>query len=155
MPEKKIDAITSTVISRIVGDAAFMFTDPLDPSARPALSGWEVLGVRLSFSGDVSGEFRFWAPVAFSSTVASNMLGLDASDHIPDEKRKDALKEIVNIIVGNFLTDMFGTDVVATLGLPKLIDQSSLPADYGSADALWLAIEGDPVLCIMRIESAP
>jgi hypothetical protein len=155
MPEKKIDTMTSAVITRIVGDAAFMFTDPLDDNAHPALEGWEVIGVQLSFSGDVTGEFRFWAPASFSQSVAANMLGLDLSEGIPDGKRKDAVKELVNIIVGNFLTDMFGSGVVATLGLPCLLDQSTLPADYGSSDALWLAIEGDPILCIMRIETAP
>jgi chemotaxis protein CheY-P-specific phosphatase CheC len=82
------------------------------------------------------------------------MLGLDQTERVADERLIDALKEIVNIIVGNFLTDMYGTGVTATLGLPTLTPPPALAKDYGDPNALWLSVEGDPVLCIMRIGQA-
>ncbi len=155
MPERKIDSTAAAVISRIVGDAAFMFTDPLDADGRPVLEGWTALGVSLSFSGDIAGEFRFWASPPLTQGIAVNMLGLDQSAPLSDEKLRDALREIVNIIVGNFLTDMYGDGVVATLGLPRMIDQADLPADYGNPDAQWLSVDGNAVLCVMRIDKEP
>jgi CheY-specific phosphatase CheX len=154
MPEKKIDNTTAAVFGRIVGEAAFMFADPLDPAARPRMDEWEALGVRLSFSGDVSGEFRLWAPPSLARGMAVNMLGLDQETVIARERQEDALKEIVNIIVGNFLTEMYGDAVAATLGLPCLIDPASLAQDYGNPEALWISVEGDAVLCVMKTPPA-
>ena len=151
MPEKKIDSTTIAVISRIIGDAAFMFTDPLDSATRPPLADWKALGVRLSFSGDIAGEFRLWAPPTLARGIAINMLGVDQTTQLPDEKLEDALKEIVNIIVGNFITDMYGDAVVSTLGLPSMIEQASLVEDYQNPSSMWLSVEGDPVVCFMRI----
>jgi chemotaxis protein CheY-P-specific phosphatase CheC len=151
MQDNKINTTTAEVIGRIIGEAAFMFIDPIDAKDRPVSEEWKVQGVRLSFNGDVSGEFRFWAPVSLSREIAVNMLGVDQSEPLPDEKLQDALKEIVNIIVGNFLTDMYGDGVAATLGLPCMIDPAKLPIDRGNPDALWLSMEGEAILCIMRI----
>jgi hypothetical protein len=155
MPERKIDSTAAAVVSRIIGDAAFMFTDPLEAKGRPALDGWIALGVSLSFTGDIAGEFRFWASPPLTQGIAVNMLGLDQTEPLSEERLKDALKEIVNIIVGNFLTDMYGDGVVATLGLPCMIDQAGLPADYGNPDAQWLSVDGNAVLCLMRIDEGP
>jgi chemotaxis protein CheY-P-specific phosphatase CheC len=151
MPEKKIDSTTAAVISRIIGDAAFMFTDPLDSAARPSLSDWKTLGVRLSFSGDIAGDFRLWAPPTLARGIAVNMLGVDQTTQLTDEKLEDALKEIVNIIVGNFITDMYGDEVVSTLGLPSMMEPASLAEDYQNPSSIWLSVEGDPIVCFMRI----
>jgi hypothetical protein len=152
MSDNKINNTAAAVINRIIGDAAFMFIDSVGANARPALETWQPLGVALSFSGDISGEFTFWAPPALARGFATNMLGVDSSESISPEKEKDALKEIVNIIVGNFLTEMFGTGVEATLGLPCLIDRTVLASDYGDPDALWLTVENEPIVCVMRID---
>jgi CheY-specific phosphatase CheX len=155
MPDKKIDSTTTAVIGRIVGEAAFMFADPLDPSARPRQEEWNALGVRITFSGDASGEFRLWAPASLARSIAANMLGLDPGVSIAEEKLVDALKEIVNIIVGNFLTEMYGTGIAATLGLPSLLDPAALAEAYGNPDALWLSVEGEAVVCVMKAEADP
>jgi hypothetical protein len=155
MLERKINSTAATVISRIIGDAAFMFTDPLDAEGRPPVEGWTTLGVSLSFSGDIAGEFRFWASPSLTQGIAVNMLGLDQAAMLSDEKLKDALKEIVNIIVGNFITEMYGDGVVATLGLPGMIEPAHLGGDHGNPDAQWLSVDGNPVLCVMRIDKGP
>jgi hypothetical protein len=155
MPEKKIDSTAAAVISRIIGDAAFMFTDPLGAEGRPPAETWKALGVSLSFSGDIDGEFRFWASPELTQGIAVNMLGLDQADPLSEARLSDALREIVNIIVGNFLTDMYGDGVIATLGLPRMIDAAALGADCANANAQWLSVDGNPVLCVMRVDKQP
>ena len=155
MPDNKNDGTMAAVIGRILGEAAFMFADPLEPAARPRLEEWKVIGVSLMFSGDVSGEFRLWTSPSLARGIAVNMLGLDQAAQVSAEKLADALKEIVNIIVGNSLTDLYGDKVAATLGLPRLIDPAALPADYEDPAALWHSIEGEAALCIMNIGKEP
>jgi CheY-specific phosphatase CheX len=152
MLRPQIQTQTVRVISRIVGDAAFMFADELKPEARPEPALWKALGVRLDFSGEAAGNFRLWVGTALAQQFAVNMLGLEADDTLPDAKKHDALREMLNIIVGNFLTGNFGEKAVFAMGIPQLLQADRLAADCLSADALWLSIEGQPVLCVVEIE---
>jgi CheY-specific phosphatase CheX len=138
-----------TVIGRVLEDASFVFTDELDESVRPDAASWDAAGVALTFSGDRSGVFRIWTDPPFASLLAANMLGIDTGGPAAKDKGTDALKEMVNIITGNALTEIFGDKAVFSLGIPVLADEKLKAADCGRDDAIWLSAEDYKILCVM------
>ncbi|MDD5674716.1 MAG: chemotaxis protein CheX [Chitinivibrionales bacterium] len=153
MLKTRIMEQTALVISRIVGDAAFMFADELKTEARPQPGQWRAQGVALDFNGEVSGRFRLWVGPSLALQFAANMLGLEADDALSEIKKQDALKEMLNIIVGNFLTESFGPAASFAMGLPQTLSDDKLGPDCANVNAVWLAVEGSPVLCVVEMET--
>jgi Chemotaxis phosphatase CheX len=155
MEMNTLHEIATQTISRILGEAAFIFTDNLDLSARPGHGTWDADGVSLQFFGPQSGELRMWVSKGFACYAAANMLGMDAdSDDARDYARRkgtDALKELLNMIVGNFITAAYGDKPVFELGLPKNISREMMEKDFSIPDAIWLGAEGNPILFIMEM----
>jgi Chemotaxis phosphatase CheX len=139
-------------ISRILGEAAFIFTDTLDPGAKPADASWDADGVSLRFFGSPGGQLRMWVGKGFACYAAANMLGLDADSDDARRKGMDALKELLNMIVGNFITAAYGDKPVFELGLPEKISPDLMEKDFSNPDAIWLGAEGNPVLYIIDLD---
>jgi CheY-specific phosphatase CheX len=142
---------TVEVITRILEEAAFVFTDTLSADDVPDPEIWDASGVVLKFCGQASGEMRMWASTGFSSCVAANMLGVGEDDPAAAEKGFDALKESLNIIVGNYLTEIYGEKPVFDLGLPEQVEREKLAGDFANPDAVLLAADDHPVLFVVEI----
>lgn len=147
------DAVRATTI-RVIGDilenAAFVFSDSLESGHLPAADTWQPIGVSLSFSGAHSGTFCVWAQKSFTQSLAANMLGIEVDGEDGENKAIDAFKEIVNIIVGNLCTALYGDEVVIELGLPAILSSERLVVDQQKSDAIWMSAEGTPLLCILE-----
>ena len=141
---------TIEIITRVLEEAAFVFTDTLFPEDAPDASSWEASGVALRFFGPVGGEIRMWASDGFSRCVAANMLGVGEDDPAAAEKGLDALKESLNIIVGNYLTDVYGDEPVFDLGLPEPVEYELLRNDFDHPNAVLLAADDHPVLFVIE-----
>jgi Chemotaxis phosphatase CheX len=163
MDMNTVHEIATQTISRILGEAAFIFTDNLEQSAKPADATWDADGVSLQFFGASAprGELRMWVGKGFACYAAANMLGLDAAgsddahDDVHDDARSkgmDALKELLNMVVGNFITAVYGDTPVFELGLPKNLSHDLLEKDFANPDAVWLGAEGNPVLFIVETD---
>ena len=142
---------TIEIVNRILEEAAFVFTDSLLPEDVPDPSTWEASGVALRFFGTPSGEMRMWASNGFSRCVAANMLGVSEDDPAAAEKGLDALKESLNIIVGNYLTAIYGEAPIFDLGLPEPVDRERLERDFDDPGAVLLAADDHPVLFVVSI----
>ncbi len=140
------------VIGRVLSESAFIFTDPIEEDKKPDVNEWDVKGVSLSFSGHCNGRLSMWAGNEFLRCAAANMLGLDEDSDSVREKIIDALKEILNIIVGNLLTEVYGTEPIFDLSIPEKLSNESVKIDYDPEKAIWLEAEGNPVLFIVDIE---
>ncbi len=127
--------------------AAFLFIDELLPESKPAKgSNWNQIGVGLEYIGPTRGEVRLWVTESLARTIAVNMIGLDDADTCPRSKIIDAVKEVLNMIVGNFLTDAFDPDDVFNLGIPVELQAEQVSESYSDAAHLWLDVEGNPTL---------
>lgn len=131
------------VAPRILEEAAFLFSEPLDDSAIPS-EDWEPEGVELRWNGPSTGAMRAWADPSLLPVLAANMLGIDEDDPVGLAKGSDALKETLNMIVGNCLTEAWGPGPVFHLEIPRRIEGSFLSSD--GDDGLWMCVEGKPVL---------
>ena len=130
------------VAPRILEEAAFLFSEPLDESAIPS-EAWHPVGVELRWNGPSTGVMRLWADPALLAVIAANMLGIDEDDPVSQAKGADALKESLNMIVGNCLTEAWGPGPVFLLDVPRRIEESFASAVHD--DGLWLSTEGKPV----------
>jgi len=141
---------TMEVISRILEDAAFVFTDVISDNSIPTAGEWEAAGVGLDFSGEQCGQMRMWASDGFTACVAANMLGVAEDDPAAAEKGLDALKESLNIIVGNYLTTFFGEEPIFDLGLPTPLAKEQLDADMNNPEAVWLSADDHPIMFVIE-----
>ena len=118
---------------------------------------------RLTAGSRTGWRFRFPAsgpafsgcgPHRLSAAFLENMLGIDAENAGPEIKRQkaDALKEMVNIITGNSLTELFGASRVFKLGIPAKADAACMASDCSRADAIRLMAGNDRVLCVVDLE---
>jgi len=139
---------TIQVIARILGETAYIFVEIPDENPIPDPDKWDAAGVSLRFYGSENGEMRMWASRGFARCVAANMLGIDEEDETAQEKGLDALKESLNIILGNYITTIYGVEPVFDLGLPEPLDPAALHTDLVRSDAILLTAEDYPVLFV-------
>lgn len=123
MQDQKTAAL-ATIFSEVLADLAFMFTDeePVDP---PPGDVW--LETTISYSGPVAGTLRLRCTRDFSSQLAANLLGTDLGDPDSEHSARDAVKEFMNIVCGQFITAVHGTEEVFNLTIPAIVDLPQTP----------------------------
>ena len=130
----------STVLSEVLANLAFMFTD--DESAEPSPDDrW--LETTISYRGPAKGTFRFRCPKNFSQLLAANLLGVDPQDEDAESKGEDAVKEFMNILCGQLVTSLHGTDDVFDLSIPQSNEVPKTPD---------LSVEDGPELATLSVE---
>lgn len=152
MPSKEQIEQSIEVISRILGESAFIFVDPLKESDAPGLDEWKANGVSIRFTGHKKGTVSLWAGDEFLLTAAANMLGIDENSDESRAKAVDALKEILNIITGNLLTTCYGTEPIFDLSIPENLPAETLKTEYLPRNAVWFEAEGNPVLFLLKMQ---
>lgn len=105
-------------------EMAFTFMDwEESPSPPPATS----IGAVVSCSSSCDGKWRFLLAVSpkLLPTVAANMLGLP-DDHLSSDDQEDALKELANVVCGNFLPAIAGRAAIWDVGAPTIVNPASV-----------------------------
>ncbi len=124
---KDLDALRD-VIGRVLEQAAFMFTDDdanlfgFDPTRVPLVQ------VTVNFSGSHSGAVELILPLSLCEEFAVNMLGTEPGEPLSRESQTDAGMEIANMVAGQFMTQVYGTDAVINLSAPTAVEMP--PADF-------------------------
>lgn len=77
----------------------FMSIDAADADA--VKIGGDLLLGTISFTSDIEGCFDFRCEMAGAKAVAAGMLGLESADELAERDIKDAIGEIVNMIMGS------------------------------------------------------
>lgn len=97
---------------------AFMFVEPAgsDDVPTPVEAFREAA---LSFTGPWKGRVVLAATEPFCIQLAANVLGLEEGN-ITDEAGNDALKELLNVIVGEYLEKSAGREPVFDLSIPEI-----------------------------------
>lgn len=152
MNKEEIRNIAMKVINRVLEESAFIFTDILEKGDYPDVRSWDAEGVSIEFKGEKSGVFHMWGDKNFYVCAAANMLGIDSDEPNAKKKGIDALKEILNIIVGNFITEAYGTEPIFQLALPEKLDGELLIEDSANENAIWLEAEENPILFVTRLK---
>jgi len=101
----------------------FSFPDDLDPEAI-----WEeaATGCHVTFNGPSQGELLLIISNAAMPELASNMLGMDEEETPQEDQQKDALQEALNVICGNLLPKIGGTEAVFDIQAPKILETEAV-----------------------------
>jgi CheY-specific phosphatase CheX len=151
--DPKLTDALARVSARILEDAAFVFTDSIEQQDCPSSDTWNAEGVSLGFRGKPSGRLHMWAGEGFARCAAANMLGVDEQAVDAQEKGMDALMELLNMIVGNLLTEHYTQSAIFDLDLPRRLERAELAADCAASNAIWLAAEDNHVLFTIEVSA--
>ena len=114
---------------------AFMFPAGEAGEGQGEVSAWRA--VALSFTGPLNGKLAMKVSDDLPVPIAANMLGLD--DETPTaEQQADALRELLNVICGNMLPILAGSEEVFDVGAPAIVDA----AGFEIQDPIRLWLEG-------------
>lgn len=91
---------------------------------QPAIQDLEQpnIAAMMYFKGPRTGKLTLTVSRKVMTELAMNMLGELDEGESPDEKGRDAVKEILNMICGNLLTLWEGEDPVFNLSPPEIIE---------------------------------
>jgi CheY-specific phosphatase CheX len=113
---------SSEVLARCVGqmleEATYLFAAPADVPP-PPFSG-TMLEARLDFSGKEKGVLSICTDEEMAAELAANLLGEEPSDPEIAARGREALGELVNMVVGALVVDLFGHETQCRLGVPVI-----------------------------------
>lgn len=151
MKDQKIADKLSTVLIQVLEQTAFLFADRIDDLDDVALHTIDFISVSLDYSGARSGGAVLILPVSLCDEICTNMLGTSDTTSLSEDSRIDAAKELANIVVGQMLTEVFGTAEVFSQTPPmvKPITMEELLALIQSGLYALSVVDDSPVILIL------
>ena len=146
MQEQKTATLT-TIFSDVLANLAFMFTDDDDDTP-----GDQWLETAISYMGPHKGTLVFRCSRSFAALLAANLLGLDAEDEHADESAHDAAREFMNIVCGQLVTTLHGSDDIYNLTIPEvtMLEETPNLVDDSGDEASVLSVEGHRIQLVYR-----
>lgn len=133
----------NALVSRILGDFAFMIVGD-ELSETPGAPEW--LFAKVTYRGPMQGTIHCWCTRPFATELTSNLLGLDPESPEVSAELCDSVRELMNILCGNLVTERFGAEAVFDLSIPEVEETLAGPELQG-------APEHD--LCRLEVSDAP
>ncbi len=117
-------ATLATIFSEVLANLAFMFTEeePTEPAA-----GGQWLEASIFYHGPIDGTLRLLCSTDFTVLLAANLLGIDPQDDDAETEARDAVKELMNVLCGQFVTAVHGEEHVFNLSIPQVRDIPETP----------------------------
>ena len=149
MDNEEVKNLLCGITVSVLESAAFLFVDEekMDPSGINEIS-FKV--ARILFSGFKEGRVFLWMTEETADDAARNMLGLDDDYEVNEKQRDDVLMEILNMIIGNLLTAMFGENVIFKLSIPEKINNEETPESFPDT-TVFLSIDEHPLLISIEL----
>ena len=117
MPAELSPALLAQSLARTLEEAAFVFAESTDDP--PPFEG-DVIEARLAYSGGHTGELVLASPRDLAATLAANLLGEDEGGASVTGDDLDALGELLNMLAGALVAELFGPEAGCKLGLPHV-----------------------------------
>lgn len=135
------------IFSDVIEKLAFMFVEETEEK-RFIKADSNFFQAKMTFAGAMTGAFTLVVSEKMCSEIAVNILGIVSEDKIGKAQMSDALKEVLNVVCGNFLTAFAGDRSVFELSLPVVseISESSKKALLNEPEAMELFVDDSPVL---------
>ncbi len=106
----------------------------------------DALNVRIEYSGEHKGELGLIMEKPLAVQFAARILGLGHPGDVYDDMVEDALKELLNVVCGHFLTLMYGYAPVLKISLPRV---------FSIGAAVCNVLRTNPNVCTFTVEGAP
>ena len=108
-----------TSFCNVLETMAFMFSEVIDKNDITDYPK-DVIQAEMNFSGYKSGSLKLLVPIEMCLEISANTLGKDFDEALRMVKASDAVKELLNITCGKFLTELYGTEPVFDLTPPEV-----------------------------------
>ncbi len=132
----------TAIFSDVLANLAFMFID--ESQAEPPPGPW--LETSIQYQGAVRGRLSLCCPREFSETLAANLLGVDSMELEGAGPAEDAIRELLNVVCGQFVTARYGTETVFHLSIPEVRPLGDGPPGLtADGEQCELSVEGQPV----------
>ena len=107
------------VFTSVLEQLAFMFAE-LTPNEELPTDVESPVLVEIGFSGHSEGKLQLISPQSICHEMACNMLGLDEDEEDNIDPTHDALRELLNVTLGQLLTTIAGVKPVFDLSPPSV-----------------------------------
>jgi CheY-specific phosphatase CheX len=145
--------ILTQVFCDVLEKQAFMFAEPSEKDQMPR-DVENCVSTEIGFDGDSTGFIKCTVPSNLAIELASNIIGMDLGEDNPEEKANDAIKELLNITCGNFITEKFGNEAQISPTIPESQDMDS--ADWKSfiqdENSLAFIVDEIPLFISLNIQ---
>ncbi len=128
---KELDETLLNVARETFEQLAFMLSMPDEEDAVAPSR----MAASVEFIGPLSGTLIVSVSEKMLPALLGNMLGLEMGDEPELGKQHDALKELANVICGNLLPAIAGTEAVFTVHAPVLLSSKAVSETYDRQEA--------------------
>lgn len=116
-----------------------------DAADMPEVKG-DALNVRIEYSGEHAGELGLIIEKPLAVLMAARILGMDNTKDVYDDMIEDALRELLNVVCGHFVTLMYGYTPVLKISLPKV---------FAIGSAVCNVLRTNPNVCTFMVDDSP
>ena len=146
---QKVENPLKQIGQKVLEDWAMMLVDEADSEHSLFASNGEVFRAWIDVKGIIEGSLSVVGQDTFMQLLTGNLLGLADSSETTDDERKDAFKEMANVLAGHFVTEAYGEDHVFELKGPRIC---SLPneelKDFFNAQTVYAFMADDAPVAI-------
>ncbi len=132
----------SEVVTAMLEEAAFVFSDPVESVEVSADVKERLTGFKIDFSNYESGSISVFAEQEVAKIIAANMLGCEEDDPEAEKGAESALQEFTNILTGNVITAVYGTKPIIDLSLPVKEIYIEIKDISEKEAVVWMEVEG-------------
>ncbi len=148
--QQQMTATLTTVLSDVLANLAFMFSDGDEFREQPEESWIET---SVGYKGSVEGDLRLVCTRTFAGQLAENLLGLDSGNSVSEQESNDAVCEFMNVVCGQFVTAAHGVVAVFNLTIPTVTELGEQPyveengdeVTQMSVDGQWLQLRHNQI----------
>ncbi|MEW6234412.1 MAG: chemotaxis protein CheX [Candidatus Omnitrophota bacterium] len=147
---ENLSAIFETMLEKF----SFMFCDPVSVEDIHS-EETHFLRSSLAFSGPRSGVLSMMVPARLGAVIASNVLGTDPDAEDAVYNAQDAINELINLLVGNLLPELFGKNALFDFGIPEsaVLDETEWKKWLADPCVLGFIIDDAPALLYFAIQA--
>lgn len=146
--------LTELVVHAVGKTFATMFDAALVPEEELFIQETQIVGC-IEFKGQTHGNVYLRIPKSASGWIVKGLLG-DGAPEDPSEMVCDVVGELLNMIGGNFKSNLCDAGVNCTLSVPNVQMQSLFKVDLGAdlrRETLYFHVDQIPVLLDLTIAS--
>lgn len=145
---KKYDmTVLAKTFCRVLEQTAFMFAEETAKN-RCSLLDNSFFCSTISFKGPSEGNITLCVPESISSEIAANTLGIDSDQNTSPQMLEDTVKELTNILCGQFITEVEGTVPVFSFSPPviKKLQRENWKTFLASPNSTSVKIDETPLI---------
>ena len=138
--------------------AALAFIMPLDPEDEAPEETDAGIVASVAFTGEFRGILFLSVPAGLLPELSANMLGTEEGEEPPIDQQRDAFAEALNVICGNLLPIIAGTEIVFDVHAPEILADGRIPDEfeqYESAGSATLIFDTGKAELVIFVDNKP